>query len=447
MKDKKVEASAVPSARLSRLARLGGMASGIAGNILAEGVRQLAQGKRPSVSDLLLTPKNAQRIADQLAQMRGAAMKLGQMLSMDAGDLLPPELTAILGRLRSEAHHMPREQLMKVLNKAWGKGWEAQFAEFDFTPVAAASIGQVHAARTHDGEKLAIKVQYPGVRQSIDSDVANVVSLLRMAGLVPRSLDIDPLVEEAKRQLHEEADYVKEGKHLAHYGELLAGSDDFVLPRVVEEFTRKNILAMSFIDGTPIEDQLSAPQARRDRLGTLLFSLLVREMFEFRRVQTDPNFANYRYDPVSDRLVLLDFGATRVYRKDRIEAYHRLLSAGMHEDRAALESAARDIGYFQADSLPRHKDVVIDIFMIACEPLRHAGTYDFGQTDMARRINSLGMELGFDRDYWHTPPVDAIFLHRKIGGVYLLAARLQARVDVRACFLTASSAGGKKPAL
>ena len=121
------------------------------------------------------------------------------------------------------------------------------------------------------------------------------------ASAVPRSLDIDPLVEEAKRQLHEEADYVKEGKHLAHYGELLAGSDDFVLPRVVEEFTRKNILAMSFIDGTPIEDQLSAPQARRDRLGTLLFSLLVREMFEFRRVQTDPNFANYRYDPVSDR--------------------------------------------------------------------------------------------------------------------------------------------------
>ena len=155
-----------------------------------------------------------------------------------------------LGREISVTDGYPA-MLTELLAREYGPQWHQRFKRLSFEPVASASIGQVHRAETHAGEVLALKIQYPGVRQSIDSDVANVVSLLRMAGLVPRSLDIEPLVEEAKRQLHEEADYVKEGKHLAHYGELLVGSSDFVLPRVVEEFTRKNILAMSFIEGTP----------------------------------------------------------------------------------------------------------------------------------------------------------------------------------------------------
>ena len=103
---------AVPGNRWARLARLGGLASGVAGGMLAEGVRQVAQGKRPSMSDLLLTPANARRVADQLAQLRGAAMKVGQLLSMDAGDLLPPELAVILARLRADAHPMPMSQLV-----------------------------------------------------------------------------------------------------------------------------------------------------------------------------------------------------------------------------------------------------------------------------------------------------------------------------------------------
>lgn len=155
---------AVPGSRLSRLARLGGLASGVAGGMLAEGLRQLAQGRRPSVSELLLTPANARRVTDQLAQLRGAAMKVGQLLSMDAGDLLPPELADILARLRADARPMPMSQLVTVLEASWGPGWEKQFRRFSFTPMAAASIGQVHAAETLDGQPLAIKVQYPGVR-------------------------------------------------------------------------------------------------------------------------------------------------------------------------------------------------------------------------------------------------------------------------------------------
>ena len=191
--------------RRARVARLGGLASGVAGGMMAEGMRQLAQGKRPSMGNLLLTPANARRVAGQLAQVRGAAMKVGQLLSLDAGDLMPPELGAILARLRSDAYQMPMSQLVAVLNSQWGTGWDRHFERFSFTSMAAASIGQVHAVRARDGRNLAIKVQYPGVRQSIGSDVDNVATLLRISGLLPNNLDIEPLLQEAKLQLQAEA--------------------------------------------------------------------------------------------------------------------------------------------------------------------------------------------------------------------------------------------------
>ena len=122
--------SAVPSSRLGRLFRLGGMASGVAGNMLMAGAKQLAQGKRPKISELLLTPANVFKVTQQLSQMRGAAMKLGQLVSMDTGDLLPPEMTDILARLRSDAHAMPQRQLQAVLTGNWGAKWQTRFESF-----------------------------------------------------------------------------------------------------------------------------------------------------------------------------------------------------------------------------------------------------------------------------------------------------------------------------
>ena len=290
---------AVPAGRLARLAHLGSLASGLAGGMLAEGARQLGQGRRPKISDLLLTPANARRVAEQLARLRGAAMKVGQLLSMDAGDLLPPELGEILSRLRADARPMPMSQLIGVLNEHWGEGWEQHFTKFSFTPLAAASIGQVHSAQDQRGRRLAIKVQYPGVRQSISSDVDNVASLLRISGLLPESLDIQPLLDEAKCQLYAEADYRVEAAHLTHFRALLADRPDFLLPEVQETLSNVNILAMSHVEGEPVEALVRASQVERDRVVGLLFELLFREIFEFRLVQTDPNFANYRYDMAS----------------------------------------------------------------------------------------------------------------------------------------------------
>ena len=220
----------VPSGRLSRIMRFGSMATGIAGGMLLDGALQLASGKRPSLSDLLMTPANALKVTLQLGQMRGAAMKLGQLMSMDSGDFLPPELSEILARLRADAHHMPQRQLEQVLTKHWGQDWQARFTSFDPKPIAAASIGQVHRALTPQGQDVAIKVQYPGVRNSIDSDVNNVATLLRLSNLLPTTLDIAPMLTEAKRQLHDEADYAREGKYLRKFAALLAGSSDYAVP-------------------------------------------------------------------------------------------------------------------------------------------------------------------------------------------------------------------------
>lgn len=425
--------AAVPGGRLSRLARLGSLATGVAGGMLAEGARQLAAGKRPKVSELVLTPANARRVAEQLAQLRGAAMKVGQLMSMDAGSLLPPELADILARLREDARTMPMSQVVEVLETHWGKGWEQGFERFSFTPCAAASIGQVHRARTRDGQELAIKLQYPGVRRSIDSDVDNVATLLRVSGLLPKSLDLGPLLAEAKRQLHEEADYRREAENLHRFGALLADAEDFVLPRAVDALTRSDILAMSWVEGVAVEalaDPQAADQALRDRVASLLIGLLFRELFEFRLIQTDPNFANYRFDAASGRLVLLDFGATRPYAEPVVAAYRRLMTGAVHGDRAAMGEAAQAIGYFQGQIHAAQRDAVIDLFATACEPLRHPGAYDFGASDLPLRLRDAGLKLSMERDFWHTPPADALFLHRKLGGLYLLAARLRARVEV-----------------
>lgn len=421
---------AVPSGRISRLASFGSLAGGVAGTMLVDGARQWVQGKRPSVGDLLLTPANARKIADRLATMRGAAMKLGQLMSMDTGDFLPAELADILSRLRADAQHMPQGQLRNVLNQNWGRGWEKRFASFNFKPIAAASIGQVHRARTSDGRDLAIKVQYPGVRQSIDSDVDNVASLIKLTGLLPPELEIDQMLAEAKAQLHEEADYALEARHLARFGELLAGQADFCVPALHEDLTTPDILAMDFIDSIPIEDTATMDQPTRDRIVGKLVELLLAELFEFQLMQTDPNFANYRFDPASGRLVLLDFGATRTVRDVVSDSYRMLLRGGLERDMTQMREAGLALGMLHPDAPENHKVAVLGMFDTAFEPLRLDAPFDFTSNEMTMELRDEGLAFAKERTFWQIPPVDTLFIQRKIGGVFLLGARLKANINV-----------------
>lgn len=426
------DGKAVPSRRLSRLAGLGGMAAGIAGNVVAGGAAQLASGKRPRTADLLLTPANAKKLTTQLANMRGAAMKIGQMISMDSGDFLPKELSDILARLRSDGQHMPRAQLDKMLKAEWGYGWQAKFASFDYRPIAAASIGQVQRAVLPTGETLAIKVQYPGVKDSIDSDVNNVASLLRISGLLPSTMDVKPVIEEGRVQLHQEADYIREASFLTRFGDVLAGDDTFEVPQYFPDFSTDKILAMSYIESRPIEDMIDAPQEMRDKIVHQLIELTLRELYEFQIMQTDPNFANYRYNEDTDRLVLLDFGASRDIDDGLVSAYRGLMQTILNGDDNAILDSAIDIGLLPAAMQPEDRAAILDIINIAMEPLRRDAPFDFGNNQVAVNMRDKTMELATNRDLWHVPPPEMIFIQRKFGGIYMLATRLKAVVNIHA---------------
>ena len=398
--------------------------------MIAEGGRRLAAGERPQLRDMLLTPGNVGKVADRLSHLRGAAMKLGQMISMDAGDLLPAELSAIMARLRDNAQHMPAAQLQQVLAREWGTDWRTRFSHFDHRPIAAASIGQVHRAITRDGRELAIKVQYPGVRESIEADVDNVATLLRMSGVLPRGFEIGPLLGEAKRQLSEEADSQREGRQMVLLGQLLADMPEVIVPTLDPDLTTSGVLAMTFLEGRPIEYLETAPQDARNAAMQTLIRVVLRELFEFGVMQTDPNFGNYRIQPRTGRLVLLDFGATRAVAPETAAGYRDLLRASLSGDRVAARDAALAAGFLGPAVVARHGAAVDQIIDVIQGELSRPGLFDFGDRRFVEALRVRGVEIAADSGAWHLPPTDILFVQRKISGTALLAARLKARVDI-----------------
>ncbi len=422
---------AVPSGRFARAGAFGRLAGGVAGGMLAEGARRLASGERPRLGDLILTPGNAARVADRLSHLRGAAMKLGQMISMDAGDLLPPELQTILARLRDQAYRMPPAQLDKVLKAQWGADWRRKFRHFEAAPMAAASIGQVHRATLPDGRVLAIKVQYPGVRDSIGSDVDNVATLLRVSNLIPPSIDLKPLLEEAKRQLAEEADYLREADRMEAYGDRLAGDQRYVVPRPEPSLTTPLVLAMDFVPGQSIDTLAEARQETRDTAMTALIELVLAELFNFGMMQTDPNFANYRWQADTGRLVLLDFGAARDVPPETAASYRRLIEAGLAHDRDRIREIAVETGFLGEKAVAAHRPAVDRIIAAIDDTMARPGPFDFGDRAFVPVVREETRAMIADRDTWHVPHVETLFVQRKISGTALLCARLKARVDIR----------------
>lgn len=422
----------VPQSRLGRLAALGQLAGGVATGMVGEGLRRMAKGERPHLSDLLLTPSNALRAKEQLSRLRGAAMKLGQMLSLDAGDLLPPELAVILADLRESAHFMPDRQLQQTLTAAWGPDWQRHFSRFDMTPIAAASIGQVHRAVLSSGRELAVKVQYPGISASVDADIDNVAALLRITGLLPSGLDLAPYLTEAKRQLHEEADYLREAEQMRRYRRLLADDPRFVVPEPVTDLLHRTVLPMDYIPGGPLETLAAAPEADRNRASQALLELLLKELFQFGLMQTDPNFANYRWQRDGGRIVLLDFGATRAVAPEIAEQYRILLRIGLTGDVPAIRDALVKMGFISPVQVLRHGttlDAMIGLAVSRIETSRN-GLFDFADRDVIAMIRERATPMMADRASWHLPPADTLLIQRKIGGMALLLTNMRARLPL-----------------
>ncbi len=432
MNSKKNQERAIPKTRLGRLGRIAKMAGGVASGMIGEGARQLAQGKRPKVSDLLLTPSNARKVADQLATMRGAAMKVGQLLSMETSDFLPPELANILAQLRNRAFIMPRGQLIDSLISAYGKDWESKFEHFEFEPLASASIGQVHRATTLDQRKIVLKIQYPGVAESIDSDVDNIATLFKVTNLLPKHMDITELLRDAKLQLHEEANYVQEAAYLDAFREALGDNKDYVIPEHHPDLSTERILAMDFVDGEPIESLGDLDPSIVDNLMKKMFELTFKELFELRLMQTDANFANYLFQHDTHKIALLDFGASRRFSKRFAIDYKRLLRAVTAGDAQATILAADKLGYKASDASQSYQEFLIEVFAIALEPFSKPGLYDFKSAQLSNRLSQLSQDGYSFKEFWQTPPTDILYLHRKLGGMYMLATRLGARVNTHA---------------
>jgi predicted unusual protein kinase regulating ubiquinone biosynthesis (AarF/ABC1/UbiB family) len=432
---RKLPPARIPQTRLGRLARIGLAAGELAIGTAAEGLRRYVRREGTSIGDALLSAPNARRLASRLARLRGAAMKIGQLISLQGEDLLPPEFAEALAVLRAQASPMPPEQLRRVLGREYGKGWESKFSRFDDEPVAAASIGQVHRVRTRDGRDLALKVQYPGVARSIASDVDNVAVLLRLFNLLPLDLDVGGIAIEAKRQLSQEADYLSEARFLETYAGLVGDEPALLVPRVHWDLTTPRIMAMDFIEGEPLDVLGEAPQRQRDSVGALLERLMFRELFEFRVMQTDPNFANYLYQPASGRVALLDFGATQHLDAALVAHYRHITRSVIDHDRQAVADEAIRIGYATRDDSPERLRAVVDVILLVCEPLRQVGRYDFPGSDLPSRVHALVFDLGFRHGLLRAPPPATMFLHRKLVGSFLLLARIGAHVDARALVL------------
>jgi predicted unusual protein kinase regulating ubiquinone biosynthesis (AarF/ABC1/UbiB family) len=421
----------VPSGRISRLAQFGGLASAVAGNIIKGTTKQILSGQRPSLNQSLLDTDNAVSITKRLAHMRGAAMKLGQLLSMDAGELLPTEWEPILSRLRQQADSMPKSQLLKTLEASWSKDWHVQFSYFSFEPIAAASIGQVHRATLKDGRQLAIKVQYPGVRESIDSDIDNVASLVKLSGALPKNIDLTSILAEAKSQLKNEANYIKEADFLKAYRANLADDPRFIVPYVVDELTDQNVLAMEYIDGSPITDISEMGSATINLVCTGLMQLTYEELFTHKLMQSDPNFANYLYQRDTQKIVLLDFGACRKITAHTSTHFLAMANAMQKQDTDAMTEALLALGLVDNNMSDMAINTVLKACYTASECLQSDVGYNLKQAQLIKRIQEISMPLVSDKTAVTSPDFDVALVNRKITGMILLANKLGATVDFK----------------
>jgi len=419
---------------MSRSSRLIGMAAKVA----SQEMRQRMRGKLTSSADKLASSELATRIAqarvitENLGELKGAAMKAGQLLSIDASEVLPPEATDILAKLQGMADPVAFEHLEAVLLEDLGEERLARLEGLEREAAAAASIGQVHRALL-DGEPVAVKVQYPGIADSIDADVKMLEKLADTFTVLARSkIEVAELFEEMRHILHLEADYRRELENLLHYRRLLEDDDRFVVPRGFPDTSGRRVLTMSWERGTPLKDWIAAepPHHEREAFGQAILDLYCREFYRWGFVQTDPNHGNYLYREDTKQIVLLDFGATLRFPADFRDRYVELLQIIATRERAAIIQSGIDFGLLDPREPQEARDNYADMMLCALEPFEpERQPFRFRDGDYHARARDIGSR--FTRSLVYSPPPrQIIFLHRKLGGIFQLLKRLDLTLDL-----------------
>lgn len=389
--------------------------------------------------------EQATQLVDELGKLKGSIMKAGQMLSVYGEHFFPPQINQILKSLQSDSHPVVWEEMKKTIHSQLG---DEKFKKLDIdpNPIAAASMGQVYKATIKEtGELLALKVQYPGVDKAINSDLRSLKTILSLSHLAPKGSSFDEIFREIRMMLHYEIDYSRELEQLQWYQEQLKNDPRFHIPKVYSEFSNKRVLAMSYEEGLSLDaPELSElSQERRNNLASAFMELMFKEMFEWRQVQTDPHFGNYKIrlaksDLEKDQIVLLDFGAVRVFPKRYIEPFARLVHSALEKDYEANFQAGLNIGFLRETDSEKVRELFARICFLAIEPFEESYVkepYAWGETKLLENLRDLAKDALFAFKL-RPPPREAVFLDRKMVGTYTILTKLRMRMGPRQLLLS-----------
>ncbi|XP_066597450.1 atypical kinase COQ8B, mitochondrial [Prorops nasuta] len=427
----------VPSTRIQRMVSFGTLGIGLGVGTVAEYTRRTLGLKDKSVGTTLdsifLTKANAERIVSTLCKVRGAALKIGQILSIQDNTVISPELQKAFERVRQSADFMPTWQVQKVLINEFGHEWRNKLATFEEKPFAAASIGQVHHATLLNGHSVAMKIQYPGVAEGIQSDIENLVGIMKVWNMFPDGMFIDNLVEVAKRELAWEVDYIREAECSKTYKEFIKPYSDYYIPSVIDELSTKQIFTTELVEGIPVDKCIEYDLETREHIAKLIMRLCLKELFVFRYMQTDPNWSNFFYNPMTKQLILLDFGACRTYSKEFMDKYIEVINAASDRNRNKVLNMSREMGFLTGYESKIMEDAHVDTVMILGQVFDNNHQYfDFGGQDVTKRVQALVPTIINHR--LCPPPEEIYSLHRKLSGVFLLCAKLNVKVNCRDMF-------------
>jgi aarF domain-containing kinase len=418
----------------SRSLKLLGLAAKLGREELAQKMREQIHRGIDEVSSGRVKARieQAKLIATSLSQLKGAAMKAGQLLSLDAADYFPAEAVEILSKLQGKADPVDFATMHEVLLSELGLERVAQYEDLSPVPAASASIGQVHRARLN-GQNVAIKIQYPGIGDSIDSDLKILKTLAQsMLSLSGRKIDVTELFDELAIVLKQEADYKLERAHMIEYAALLKPYPDFNVPVPIDSHCSERVLTMSWQPGLSIAEWLkTAPSmAAREQVAKQVLDLYCKEFFEWGLVQTDPNYANFLIEPNPLRLTVLDFGATLRYEPAFRLQYIEMLKAAGSMDRGKIIRSFIEFGLLNDQESDESKELFAEFLIMSLEPFQPGGQpFRFRDDDYAKRSRALGQKFTQSLKY-SPPPRKILFLHRKLGGIFTLLKKLDVQMNI-----------------